>query len=91
MIADSSTPLVFGLSEVYFGFVKHPPKSVLGPRIQRGVEFIYLFICCRVESTSWLVDRLTRYCQDTLHCNYPNEKHNSFSIVNNKQSILGVS
>ncbi|MGB0783937.1 MAG: helix-turn-helix domain-containing protein [Marinomonas sp.] len=42
MIADSSTPLVFGLSEVYFGFVKHPPKSVLGPRIQRGVEFIYL-------------------------------------------------
>lgn len=43
MIADSSTPLVFGLSEVYFGFVKHPPKSVLGPRIQRGVEFIYLF------------------------------------------------
>lgn len=36
----SSLPLV--ISEVYFGFVKHPPKSVLGPRIQRGLEFIYL-------------------------------------------------
>lgn len=29
-------------SETYFGYVKYPAGSTLGPRIQRGIEFVYL-------------------------------------------------
>ena len=28
-------------SETYFGYVKYPPGSTLGPRIQLGIEFVY--------------------------------------------------
>lgn len=30
------------IREVYFGFVRQAPKSIVGPRIQRGIEFVYV-------------------------------------------------
>lgn len=42
MVTQPNLSLIPNVREVYFGFVKHPAKSTLGPRIQRGVEFIYV-------------------------------------------------
>ncbi|QUX97066.1 hypothetical protein C0J08_17390 [Marinomonas sp. CT5] len=42
MVTKHSLSLTPAIREVYFGFVKHPAKSTLGPRIQRGVEFVYV-------------------------------------------------
>ncbi|WP_417528121.1 helix-turn-helix domain-containing protein [Marinomonas shanghaiensis] len=42
MVTQHSLSLTPAIREVYFGFVKHPAKSTLGPRIQRGIELIYL-------------------------------------------------
>ena len=41
-LPDNTDQPLPDLSRVFFGIVKYPPGGHLGPRIQRGIQFVYL-------------------------------------------------